>query len=477
MTIRLAHKNNSAQIPVWFSDTSIGSTGQKCGNVRNVRILKTLFTNSAHGMMSQQTKTAKADTPSQILILSDIHCGELAMSERLRADDTEKVEAQLKRAASDIREALERAELKPSIIVVPGDLTSRGAPHEFQLTYKFVQLVSTAIGASADEIVITYGNHDVDWSVCRLGHTRAIARTAYCRLAATIGSTFAPGAKPNIHGPVGGSGLYYFGSLELLVLNSGIECFALAEDHKIAPLYPHGRIGAEQLTWLQGIEKTPETDGSTKIAIIHHHLVNIPYPRYSPDISLVAEGAEIRCELGRLGIDLVVHGHRHHPHLYTAIQTGWARPIAMVCAGSYGVTAAHRENGCIPNTFHVISLAGRSEDGNRAGRLHTFKQQADETWAPLANDESGVAVDAVQWFGSPAGTTGVTAIVESLVTTANAQLQNREYVELPGYDMLPMALRCQRSGFLNGEFSKTAKSHGLRMTGKFPDPCILTKIK
>lgn len=412
---------------------------------------------------------------NQILVLSDIHFGDFSQNNYLLANSHTEEAAEIERAAAEIKEALSNNNLSPSIIAVPGDLTSKGTPSEFTLTQNFIKHVAQALSINDSNIIITYGNHDLDWSVCRLVPASDPKRKSYQTLAAQVGEVFSPGTPPHEKGPVAGSGIHNINGIRFIVLNSGIECFALDKDSEPFTPYHHGKIGLSQLAWLRRIAPTDNSIDITTVALIHHHLVNIPYPKYSPDISLLAEGAEVRQEFGRIGIDILIHGHRHHPYLHAATELGWQKPISVISAGSYGVNGSHRASGRIPNTFHVVELADRSAAGNRTGRLHSFKQDAADSWIYLTADETNVGIDFIQWFGMPTTDLetdmGLAEIIKGIIPKIGASP-----IHLPEYESLPLNLKCQRHKKLNRALIEQAKLKGCEVTGKYPSRCAISKI-
>ncbi len=88
---------------------------------------------------------------------------------------------------------------------------------------------------------------------------------------------------------------------------------------------------------------------------MHHHPFAYKYPHVGNDVSQIREGAEFVELVEKHGVDLVIHGHRHHPKVQTRLPNG-GRPITFFCAGSLSVNADGRSNGEIPNTIHFIDV-------------------------------------------------------------------------------------------------------------------------
>ena len=97
------------------------------------------------------------------------------------------------------------------------------------------------------------------------------------------------------------------------------------------------------------------------------------------DISEIEEGSEFMDIIDKNRVDIVIHGHRHHPIVKT-IQTGTGRnPITLICAGSFSVNAQHRNNGEIPNTMHILEIGER----DKGSVLYNYKYTASEGWKSL----------------------------------------------------------------------------------------------
>ena len=119
--------------------------------------------------------------------------------------------------------------------------------------------------------------------------------------------------------------------------------------------YSHGELTEKQLNWFVERTKEYKDDDRKKIVLMHHHPFNYPYPNIGEEISQIKEGPEFREIAEQNGIDLVIHGHRHHPKVTTELREGCS-PVTYFCAGSLSVNAEHRSNGDIPNTIHFIDV-------------------------------------------------------------------------------------------------------------------------
>lgn len=403
----------------------------------------------------------------EILILSDIHFGKYSEHPELRNTPLEQAFANS--MAKGVSQVLHANSLNPELLLVPGDLTSVGSPMEFRGSSNLLTCIRDELGISEEKLVLTYGNHDVDWQVCKVGGAEGPGASAYRELGAMVGSLFARPPAPDISGPVPGSGVYKLDSIALIVLNSAIHCY----DNQT---YAHGRIAEAQLQWLSSEVPQYMSDCEYKLAVIHHHLVNLPYPTPSPDISTLEEGANLLSAFSEIGIDIVIHGHRHHPIIHTTTQTGWSKPLTFICAGSFGVDASHRSNGQIPNTLHYLDIQGRAPNGAAFGKVHTFEQASPDRWRYLISDYERIPVNPCQWFGY--STTGHEAgpLINEIIDGIVRNPGGAGYWRLPEYEQLEISLKCLPHTQLNRLISENAMNRQMIVTGKYPERCIISFV-
>jgi predicted phosphodiesterase len=400
------------------------------------------------------------------LVLSDVHYGDLAHSETF-GKNRPATDDELTSAAQDIVDALEENEINVGLLLILGDLTSRGSPGEYRDVYKFILILSELLKLSDEELYLTYGNHDVDWNICGIATNSPEHQQAYQLAAANIGGIFAPAGPFEVQGPVLGCGVSHLDGMDLITLNSGIECYSEQQ-------VKHGRLGAAQFSWLQGeLSKSLRPD-STKVVILHHHLLSLPYAIPVYDLSALEEGANTLKILGEIGIDLVLHGHRHHPIVHTATETTWKKPITFVCAGSYGVNSSERASGCLPNTFHVIDFETNSGEKEFEGFVTTFERNTASQWVPLRPNSDEYPLNFKQWFGSPAATTNAEHQIKELMSSIKIEFPELGHRDLPNYQSLSLDLRCLCHEKLHILIQRVAAQFELEVTGKYPSKCIVT---
>lgn len=404
-----------------------------------------------------------------ILILSDIHYGELAELENFGKSGVPSDE-DLRFVANAVRDCLDTNEMhKIDYLFVLGDLTSRGSPGEFQDFYRFLTILKNMLGLNDDEVYLTYGNHDVDWSICKITNKPKEHHEAYCVAAANIGGFFAPSGSFKYEGPVIGCGVAHLDGIDLISLNSGIECY---DDQAVR----HGRLGEKQYQWLTNLQPKLR-ENTVRIVIIHHHLLTLPYPSPLKDFSALEEGANVLDILGQCGINIVLHGHRHHPIINTQSHSGWQNPITFLCAGSFGVNASHRASGRLPNMFHVASISSAPTTPVLEGTIKTFELDLSYEWVPLVSKPGEFLLNQTHWFGEPKATENAPSYVQTIIKNLlSNELLKEDHVKLPKYDTLPLSLRCILHSELNELFQSEAAQKGLSITGNYPRDCMVSKV-
>lgn len=327
----------------------------------------------------------------KIAFISDIHYGKLSRTNEFKVpgepiDDETFGAPSLENGMVSLLK-----EYTPKYLFIGGDLTSIGSPQEFYYCEKKIFEIADKVGISNDNIICGLGNHDIDRKIAALAdeykdldiELQNLIQERYQMITAFGASVcLRRMPQPLEKGPVPCSGVIEKEELIVFLLNSSLYCNG-------KQTYPHGKLGANQLNWFEKVSKKYSSDERIKIVLLHHHPVNYPYPTLSHDISTVEEGSELLSISGRHGINLILHGHRHHPMATTKSESGWVNPVALVCAGSLSVNAKGRNNGEIPNTMHILEL-------KKAGEpiiLYNFQYTEATGWTGYENENSYKSVD------------------------------------------------------------------------------------
>lgn len=335
-----------------------------------------------------------------IALISDIHFGKYSRSHELSVpgesiqDDNEGA-VSLSESFIDI---LKNNHVQ--YLFVAGDLTSVGSPHEFRYFQKEILRITEKAEIPPENIFLGLGNHDVDWKISKLYEDYAslfntdfpltMVKEQYQLIAASASKQNMSeiSQQITIDGPAPYSGIIEKEEFVAFVLNSGWFC---THDQK----YPHGKLSRNQLDWLKENLEKYRREEKWKIVLLHHHPFNYPFPNLQSDISTLEEGSELLDILGKSGVNLVLHGHRHHPRAKTVCETGWIAPITFICAGSFSVNSGHRGNGLIPNTIHIINLS----DTVGELRLNNYQYSPTEGWIPMKSNCTETPLDSIMHLG------------------------------------------------------------------------------
>jgi predicted phosphodiesterase len=405
-------------------------------------------------------------TELRFLLISDIHFGSLAESGDFALEGSPPPHA-ISGAVAMKRSLIEALTGKRiAALLVSGDLTSSGGPAEFCQCRDAILGIADALGIQRGAIFLAFGNHDVDWRISELAREgRPDADPRYKDVAAHVGSIFIEAGNATKLGPLPGCAVHECEQYVVITANTGYFC---TKDQ----VYRHGRLGAEQLGWLASETNKLKTDDKRwRILLLHHHLYKYPYPTPTEDISEVEESAELRDIVGRSKIDIVCHGHRHHPIHHTIMISEWAAPVTFLCAGSLAVNAVERRHGEIPNVCHVVTLTSR-ETGCATGHIETLRYGSSEGWVPVSYSPV-VPFDAVQRFGSIATEDECRRHVCDIISQA---MSDDDYIDLPQYESLPYPLRCMPVTKLNALVKEVASTaYSRKIIGDYPGPHVILR--
>jgi len=402
--------------------------------------------------------------PISFLILSDIHFGSDADSNDFAVTPLPNEMSNAMSMKQSLINTLKNENLDG--ILVCGDLTSKGLPTEFAKCKEAINGIAEELKIHTENIFFTFGNHDVNWDISSLKDRHK--DDLFLEVAASVGGLFIKNKieNPKMVGPVVGTGVCERSHFNVYIANSSLYSI---HDQK----YQHGKLGSVQFEWLkQQLEKTKD-ESKWHIFLMHHHLVNHPYPFPTEDVSCVEEGADLKNLLGKFNVDVLCHGHRHHPYVKTEFVDGWKAPVTILCAGSLSVNSKERNKGMIPNLFHILTLENRDSTSNAAiGTVKTYEYIA-EGWVFLRSQIG--PLDSYKKFGSLAGKGEKESSVKVLFDTAIKK--NAENCELPNFKDLDLGLQCMSREELNKLIFKVASESNFRVIGKYPESVYIIRNK
>lgn len=215
----------------------------------------------------------------KIIQISDVHVG-----------------AQFKEEIFD-QAVSEINDLKPSVIVITGDLTNEGLLKEYEkCKQKFAEF-------DTDKIIAISGNHDY-------------RNTGY---------------------------LLFKKYFPVDSVNELDDDAVLVTLGTARPDRDEGEVGYRQNLWLERTMKKYEK--KTKILAMHHHLIGVP-DTGTDRVTVIDSGDVLRTALGSK-IDLVICGHKHRP---------WYWNFGNLAIANAGTVSSERMRGLFENTYNIINI-------------------------------------------------------------------------------------------------------------------------
>ena len=399
----------------------------------------------------------------RIGIISDIHFGILSRTNELVVPGEEVQDNTI--GAAPLLEGASEIFKQHSIdyLFIAGDLTSVASPQEYYYCEKAVVDFATMCGITTDNIIFCTGNHDVDWQVVNLAQgckskdskVKEIVAEKYQRIAAATGVHIISDMIKPQNGIVPFSGVVEKERFVVFVLNTGLFC---SNEQKVS----HGKLGERQLNWLKDSLERFKDDTRDKIVLMHHHPVNYPYPILVWDPSLIEEDSDFTKIIGENDVTIVIHGHRHHPRVKTALETNWKHAVVFLCAGSFSVNADHRLGGEIPNTLHILELTNSREKYI----LYNYQYASGIGWKPAQFNDSTMPLDYKMQVGK---------VVSD--ETACSLIKNYEHLKRPlNWEDLDDDLKYLPVEKINKLFRSVLKPN-YSVIGKFPEEVVVLPDK
>jgi 3',5'-cyclic AMP phosphodiesterase CpdA len=219
----------------------------------------------------------------KIVHISDIHCS--ITSEFL--PDT------LSTAIEEINK------MRPNLVIVTGDLTLEGFPHEFNMAKNYLSKIKA-------EKLIGVGNHD-------------------------------------------------YRSTGYLIANKMFPRPTMIKKDKVVVFYlstarPDRDIGEVGYRQAQSLEKEliKKYKNKFKIVTLHHHLV--PVPDTGLEENVISDAGDVLKSLTNAKVNLILAGHRHRPWKYNL------NGMEIIHAGSISCL---RLRGFFKNSYNIINIRGK----------------------------------------------------------------------------------------------------------------------
>jgi hypothetical protein len=260
---------------------------------------------------------------------------------------------------------ISRHDVPPAAILLTGDFTWLGTSDEFDLALDFIQKLQSAFDLKPEQLVIQPGNHDIQWSAQQsegydprqpVALPPEQAEANYREFASK-----AVGFPPEPYLSMGRR--YILGNylaLDVVALNS-----CRLEQRHFAGFGFVQRKQLDDAARSMGWHDSDAPRVHYRLLSLHHHVVPVvpteEITQLEPSYSLTLDAGEIAYAALRYGVDLVLHGHQHHP-----FAGSFARPphdddfpagrsLAIHGAGSAGVKRSHIGPGG-RNSYSVLTF-------------------------------------------------------------------------------------------------------------------------
>ena len=394
----------------------------------------------------------------KIALISDIHFGKDSKTKEFSVP-FEKIEDETAGAVSLEQGVINLLkQYSVEYLFIAGDLTSQGSPQEYFYCEKKILEIANTCGIPQNNIVCCFGNHDIDWNISNLYELHCkdanldkndiqIIKNGYKQI-----SAFAPYVNlkklrkhnetlsiPNVYVQLSPSFIVF-------VLNTSWDCGPGQE-------ISHGNLSINQIKWFENEAKKYSNDNRYKIVLMHHHPFQYPYPVHYFDSSEIEDGAEFLNVVAKYGINLILHGHRHHPITKTLQLDGSSTPTVFLCAGSLSANSKLLNE--VPNTIHIIDL----DADKKVIDLYNYEYSIAEGWVPVKQAKVKPLDDKMH-LGKIISDKELDELVMNCVKSSR---------RIWKWQDLPEEVHFRLYSDVNDSFKKAIDNAGYIMIGTFPD--------
>lgn len=218
----------------------------------------------------------------------------------------------------------------PQHVAVTGDLVNIGLPVEYEAARAWLE----ALGPP-EAITVVPGNHDI---YVHLRSDPGVARWAPYMADDDFGRSL---------------GLPKADGFPFVRRLAGVALIGLNSAVPTRPFVAAGRLGNGQIEAAAAALAATRAAGLARVVLLHHP----PCGGMAPRLRGLVDAPELEALLGRLGADLVLHGHNHRDAVrWIAGPDGARIPIVGICSGS-AAREHHGEPLARYNLFHIRRAA------------------------------------------------------------------------------------------------------------------------
>jgi 3',5'-cyclic AMP phosphodiesterase CpdA len=272
------------------------------------------------------------------------------------------------------------------LVMVTGDLTERATPQEFKSAYTFLKKFDGAqiLGSqtSLKDLFVVPGNHDVVYDTEDIETRLTPFANFYSKLFSGTRSPIFPYDAQNL------TQVHISDKHSYIVA----EIDSAAYVKKGTADAQRGMVDFEAIakidTELRAIP-IPKRDSMIRIAIIHHHPILVPElvePERGYDA--VANSNHLLKLLREHGFQLVLHGHKHYPNIFSYdSDSPWQErtsPSMLVVSGGSSASRELPSGKRRHNTYNLLSIKWHPEVSQARVRIVTRGLVAEDGGGSLA---------------------------------------------------------------------------------------------
>jgi 3',5'-cyclic AMP phosphodiesterase CpdA len=256
----------------------------------------------------------------------------------------------------------------PNFLVVSGDVNENPSPFSMKQACKYLDEVCMECNLKPEQVLVIPGNHDYKLKG-NIG-LRRLTRMPFDIYFRQQGHKLTGGQRLNIYLKLGLNALWPWGRelRDQVEIRQDKNCAVVLFGFNSNPMFEMlatGKVSEEQIfevtRKLQGAEGKV-WDRFFKVAVVHHHPLPIPYvntnlrERVEESFMVFYNAGTFLRELGRFGVDLILHGHKHvagFTQILYDLPNGLQNRIGVLAAGS--ATNTHSADR-LGNEFNVITI-------------------------------------------------------------------------------------------------------------------------
>lgn len=285
----------------------------------------------------------------------------------------------------------------PAAVILSGDFTWQGTADEFLWAREFVEDLQSIFELQPSRFVICPGNHDMQWSTAAGEYdpkapVTAVGPDAQANYRSFVNDTIQLTFQESL--AIGRRYLLSnFVPVEILALDST----RLEQQHFAG----YGFVSRQQLNDAAAELDWTESNkgGQYRMIVLHHHVVPVlpveEIANADARYSLTLDAGELLYRALELEVDLIVHGHMHHPFTALHGRSGpntslSSRRLAIQAAGSVGVKAQHIPLGAGGNSYLIYEFSPTHVKVRRRATSPNINGFGEDATYTLTRTEAGL---------------------------------------------------------------------------------------